>query len=145
MKIADIIKKYREENNISGRQFATNAGLSNAYISLIENGETKSPTIDSLFKIAKGMNMSLDELLKLMDDNATISVKAKKTNDSWYSNATDNQKANMQRRTLEDIKVWFDESTYELLADYLQCSTEGKKWANERLSEAVKLYPKDKE
>lgn len=69
MTIREIIIKYREENNLSQRQFAEKCGVSNGYISMLENdvnpstGRPAVPSLTMLRKIAKGMNMSLDDLL----------------------------------------------------------------------------------
>ena len=57
MKLSDFIKQYRKENNLSARKFATMCDLSNAYISLIENESTKSPTLDALKKISSAMRI----------------------------------------------------------------------------------------
>lgn len=69
MTIREIIIKYREENNLSQRQFAERCGMSNGYISMLENdvnpstGRPAVPSLSMLRKLAKGMNMSLDDLL----------------------------------------------------------------------------------
>lgn len=89
MKLSEFIIQYRKENNLSARKFATMCGLSNAYISLIENESTKSPTLDALKKIASATNMDIDELIKLIDDDTIISVKAlaKGSDEDIYSQA----------------------------------------------------------
>jgi len=69
MTIREIIIKYREENKLSQRQFAERCGMSNGYISMLENdvnpstGRPAVPSLSMLRKLAKGMNMSLDDLL----------------------------------------------------------------------------------
>ena len=76
MKLSEFIISYRKEHNLSARKFASMCGLSNAYISLIENEETKSPTLETLKKIATAINIDIDELISLIDDDTLISVKA---------------------------------------------------------------------
>ena len=74
MTIGEIIKKYREENKISQRQFAARCGISNGYISMIENGvnpstgEAPKPSLSALKGIARGMNTTLQNLFTLADD-----------------------------------------------------------------------------
>lgn len=74
MLLGELIKKYREENNLSLRDFATRCNLSYTYISMLEKnkdyrtGKPIAPTLDSVKDIAKAMNMSIDELLKILDD-----------------------------------------------------------------------------
>ena len=38
MKLGDLIRKYREQHDLSQRQFAISCGLSNGYISMLEKG-----------------------------------------------------------------------------------------------------------
>lgn len=87
MKLSDFIIQYRKENNLSARRFANMCGLSNAYISLIENESTKSPTLDALKKIAFATNMDIEDLIKLIDDDTIISVKALTDDEYIYSQA----------------------------------------------------------
>lgn len=78
MKLSEILKQYRITNNLSMREFAKRCNVSNAYISLIESGETKSPSLDMISKLAAGMLMDSNDLIKAMDDDTVISVKPKK-------------------------------------------------------------------
>ncbi len=76
MKLSKIIKQYRKENNLTGPEFAERCGLSKGYISQIEN-ETRgnsSPKIASLSKLAQGMNITLNDLMKMMDGDSTVDV-----------------------------------------------------------------------
>ncbi len=81
MKLSEIVKNYRTENELSQGRFADRCGVSKAYISMIENeknSKTKkkmTPNIASLAKIAKGMNIDLDALVRMMDKDIVISLK----------------------------------------------------------------------
>lgn len=72
--LRDVIKSYRQENNLSQRQFAINCSLSNGYISLLEKGinpKTKqpvTPTLPALKKLADGMCMTIMDLFAMVDD-----------------------------------------------------------------------------
>lgn len=74
MKLSTLIINYRKDHNLSQRQLAAQCGLSAGYISLIEKeinpqtGKTMVPTLNVLNKLAKGMVMSLDQLLAACDD-----------------------------------------------------------------------------
>lgn len=74
MTIGDVIKKYREEHDLSQRQFALKCGISNGYISMLERGENPKthepimPSIAALKAIASAMEMSLNDLLMQADD-----------------------------------------------------------------------------
>ena len=60
--------------------FADIAGLSKAYVGMIEKGinpttgKTVSPTIQTFGKIAKGINMDLDTFLKELDGHQTVTI-----------------------------------------------------------------------
>ena len=74
MKLKEIITTYRTKNNLSQRQFAIKCGLSNGYISMLEEGknpktnESIVPSITTLKKIAMGMQISLSDLVTQTDD-----------------------------------------------------------------------------
>lgn len=68
MKLSELIKTYRHEHNLSLRAFAERTICSFQYISNIEKEEVKNPSIPTLVSIAKAMDMSLDQLLKMTDD-----------------------------------------------------------------------------
>ncbi|MBN1058479.1 helix-turn-helix domain-containing protein [Clostridium botulinum] len=56
------LKKIRESKGISGRQLAKITGISQGYISSIENGK-KSPTIRMLYRIANALEICPHYLL----------------------------------------------------------------------------------
>lgn len=74
MQLKDLVKEYRAAHGVSQRQFATMCGLSNGYISMLENdvnpktGLPLSPSVVALKKIAAGMGITLNELLSRVDD-----------------------------------------------------------------------------
>jgi len=74
MKLEKIINDYRTSRGLSLREFAQRCDLSYTYIGMLERGKdygtnkTVSPTLDALDKIARAMNLTLDELLNKMND-----------------------------------------------------------------------------
>lgn len=80
MKIGDIIKNYRKENNLTLREFAKKCDLSYTYIFALEKdkdtrtGKPTTPSLDSLYSIAKGMNISAENLLAILDNNQEVSL-----------------------------------------------------------------------
>lgn len=61
--IGDNIRKYRITNNITQKELGEAIGISNTYLSDIETGRT-NPSIKTLKKIAKGLEINYIELLK---------------------------------------------------------------------------------
>lgn len=60
--VGKIIKKKREEINISQNQLAKKAGISQAALSALES-ETKNPNVETIFMLASALNCSVSELL----------------------------------------------------------------------------------
>ena len=63
-KIAVNIKKYRNVMKVSQDRLSKNADVTYNTLIKIESGANTNPTIDTLAKIAKALNVSVDELLK---------------------------------------------------------------------------------
>ena len=63
-KIADNLKKLRAKKGLSLEKVARLADLSLNTIVKVENGVNTNPTIDTLNKIAKALEVGVDELIK---------------------------------------------------------------------------------
>ena len=63
-RIADNIKKYRNKLDISQDKLSKLADVTYNTIIKIESGANKNPTIETLQKIAKALNVGVDDLLK---------------------------------------------------------------------------------
>ncbi len=59
-----IIRKLREEKGFSQEKLARLADVSNNTIVNIEAGKQKNPTIETIRKIAKALDITLEALLK---------------------------------------------------------------------------------
>ena len=79
MEIGFLIKKYRQEKNLTLREFASQCGTSHSYIAMLENGKNSKtgdpivPSISMLKKISQGMGISVNELIAMCDDMPTTS------------------------------------------------------------------------
>ena len=60
--LAENIRKYRKEKNMSQDELAEKLGVSRQSISLWENGQTQ-PTIENIIALAKIFNVSTDAIL----------------------------------------------------------------------------------
>lgn len=60
--IGHRIKEYRIKNKLSQEDLALESGVSIAHIGRLERGE-RCPTIDTLYKIAEVLNVSIAELV----------------------------------------------------------------------------------
>ena len=62
--IAKNIRKYRKQKGLSQDKLSRLADISHATMIKIESGGIQSPTIGTVQKIAKALDISLDELIK---------------------------------------------------------------------------------
>lgn len=80
MTLGEFIRRYREENRLSQRQFAIRCKLSNGYIAMLEKninpatGKPIVPGIKQVKLIAEAMGMTLDELIRSVDERQIISL-----------------------------------------------------------------------
>jgi len=58
------IKRIREKLGLSQEKLARLADVSNNTIINIEAGKQQNPTVDTLNKIAKALNVSIEDLIK---------------------------------------------------------------------------------
>ena len=81
MKLCELIRNYRTQEKISQREFARRCGLSNTYISFLENemnpktGRPMVPTLEQYKKIADGMGITLQRLFELLDEDAPVDMR----------------------------------------------------------------------
>ena len=61
--LANRIKELRDRKGISQEELAHRAGLSRTGMGFLETGK-RWPRLDTLMKVAQGLNITLDELLK---------------------------------------------------------------------------------
>ena len=62
-KLGQIIRDKREALGLTQIEVAEKAGLDRNYIGMVERGE-RNPSYLSRIKIAKGLNMTVDQLIK---------------------------------------------------------------------------------
>ena len=60
---ADRIRHLRRQRDMSQEELALRAGINTVYFGQIERGQ-KCPTVDTLYKIASGLGVSLSDLLR---------------------------------------------------------------------------------
>ena len=62
--VAKNIKKYRKAKGLSQDKLSRLADVSHATIIKIESGGIQSPTIDTVQKIAKALDVGVEDLIK---------------------------------------------------------------------------------
>ena len=61
--LGSFLKEIREVNSLTIRQIEDATGISNAYLSLLENDKIKKPSANVLYKLASVYNIELSLLL----------------------------------------------------------------------------------
>ena len=80
MRLGDIIRNYRQLHDLSMGDFAKLSGLSKPYISMLESnknsrdGKPIVPSIGTLLKAAKAMNITLADILNMLGENQYINL-----------------------------------------------------------------------
>lgn len=80
MKLGELLKSYRTEHKLSMDAFCELSDLTKGYISMLEKNEhpkSKKPIIPSyetIEKIAKGMQISVESLINMLDDDQEIQI-----------------------------------------------------------------------
>jgi len=62
--LANNIKKLREVKGLSQEKLARLADVANNTLIKMESGENQNPTLDTLKKVAKALDVSVDDLIK---------------------------------------------------------------------------------
>jgi len=63
-KLPKTVEKLRKKAGLSQEKFARLADVSNNTIINIEAGKQNNPTIETLIKIAKALNVGVEDLMK---------------------------------------------------------------------------------
>jgi len=83
MTLGDLIRSYREANNLSMEEFAKRSDLTRPYVWMLEkNKNTKNnkpiiPSVTTLKKVAIAMNMPLNNLLEALDMNYPVRLETR--------------------------------------------------------------------
>jgi transcriptional regulator with XRE-family HTH domain len=66
-KFGEILKRLRQEKDISQETLAYSSELDRTYISLLERGE-RQPTIQTLFKLAAALGKKPSDIIKELEN-----------------------------------------------------------------------------
>lgn len=59
-----MVKKLREQERLTQAELAKKAGVTEAYVSMIESGARKNPSLPVLKKLARALGVPVTELLE---------------------------------------------------------------------------------
>lgn len=116
MYLGDLIKKYRTEHKISQRDFAKLCNLSHTYIAALEKnidsrtGKPIAPTLDTVKYVSKAMNMSIEDVLHLLEENQEFNLKgnAPKYNDFRMASYNGVDTDDLDEQDIEEINRFIE-------------------------------------
>ena len=82
MKLGEMIRAFRGNNDMTMQEFADRSGLSKGYISMLEKNKHPQskrelvPSFETYKKVASAMGMSLDDFLAALDGDEVVRVNA---------------------------------------------------------------------
>ncbi len=59
-----MVARLRKQQNLTLLQLARRVGITEAYMSMLESGERKNPTLATLKKLAKALKVTVAELVE---------------------------------------------------------------------------------
>lgn len=74
-KFGEYLKELRLERKLHLRDVEVRSGISNAYISQLENGNRGIPTIKTLKKLADAYDVSIESLVNFSQHDESFSIK----------------------------------------------------------------------
>lgn len=80
MSLSEFLRNYRAEHELSMDDLAKRCGLSKPYISMLEknrnskNGKSITPSIRTYEKIAHGVGLTVDALMKLINGDERVAL-----------------------------------------------------------------------
>ena len=116
MYLGKLISNFRQEKNMSMDEFAKLANLSKPYISMLEknknsrNGKPIVPSVMTLKKVSKVLNISFDDLIKMLDSGQEISLSETPTEPVGYYTDPEIAQIAEELRTDPDRRILFDAS-----------------------------------
>lgn len=98
---AQRIKSLRVQKNLSQEELAFRSGVNVVYYGQLERG-LKCPTVDTLYKLSKGLEVPLPELLRF-EDEVLLDAKIKNNQVEWLMQKVPNKKVNQVIKILESV------------------------------------------
>lgn len=82
--LGEIIKTYRNQEQLSLEEFGAKCGLTKGYLSMLENnrdsrGREMSPRIETIARIAEAIGVEFDEFIEHLSPNQRVVVNGRKS------------------------------------------------------------------
>lgn len=105
--IGSTLKEAREFNSFTLRQIEEETGISNAYLSQLENDKIKNPSAQVLFKLASVYHVDLNTLLSetnIINKKTTAEITEEQEWSKRFAFSAGNLTENQKMEVMEYIK-----------------------------------------
>jgi len=98
--VGNILKDQRERKRLTLREVEIQSGISNAYLSQLENDKIKKPSANTLYKLSELFGVNFDDLMVA----AGIVEKKRETNNSFSFSSEQNVTKEEEAELLKYLK-----------------------------------------
>lgn len=102
--LGKILKDARELKRLSLRELEIQSGISNAYLSQLENDKIKKPSANTLYRLSELFNMNFDDLMVSAGVVEKKNGSTVNTGNFAFSSATANITVEEQDKLIEYLK-----------------------------------------
>ena len=149
MTLGEIIKKYRNEHNVSMEYVANLCGITKGYVAMLERnvnsktGRPVKPSIETIIKICNGLHFDFNEVFALLDDDYEISLSSSEKPFSEKKSEPADELTTLSGFSNEErlILAFFDELNDEgkaLMLDYAELLYSSDKYKKRACSDVEK-------
>lgn len=111
MKLGELIKEYRRNNDMTMQEFADRAGLSKGYISMLEKNKHPQsqrelvPSFETYEKVASAMCMTLDDVVSVLDGNENIRLNSEEFEESVSTTVAKNLSHILRSKNMTQLEL----------------------------------------
>jgi transcriptional regulator with XRE-family HTH domain len=99
--VGKILKEARELRRLSLREVEIQSGVSNAYLSQLENDKIKKPSANTLYKLAELFNINFDDLMVAA---GIVEKKKDAKSEGHFAFSSENLSEDEEKRLIEYLK-----------------------------------------
>jgi len=99
--VGKILKQARELKRLSLREVEIQSGVSNAYLSQLENDKIKKPSANTLYKLAELFNINFDDLMVAA---GIVEKKKEVKHEGHFAFSSENLTPNEEKELIEFLK-----------------------------------------
>ncbi len=112
--LGEVLKKYRKANRLSQNQVAEMLGMQRSTYAYYETNKSR-PTYEALRKIAAFYNVSLEELIFDVSDEAQLNSDSPEYDKGWNEEKYLSELSQFERSVILGVRLMSNENKRELM------------------------------